>query len=692
MNRRTFVLLSGAASGSLLVPLRPSTGWTFEETPGRLSFEFDNRHRWSLWYRGDGPAVPLLPFTPAGVHLSDRILTLGDLDDVSLQAGNPVQGESTVIRGRGAGIFVEATFLMEPSAAAPRVRISIRIYPDTSLPVVGGVSWASFPVDHALPGAGDLLAQVDERTPDLVQPRSEIRSNGSLALTRRTSNGVRALGLIQDPAGAGVFRASTNGDQLSLDSLWAPARPVSTAGDAQTVTICYHPHGDGVAALTAACAPPAGDRDFLETLEPPAGLWLSGSQGRGDDLVDILGRAANLFDPRFARYVAYGLGDGSPRGHRWCTDQIHAAGLLAAGSWAPFTGADPSIDQLREGARVAVQDWGYDALILHGLDAVLPDLESLRTGLAAIHEGAGSATIWSASVVPQTGTLDVVRVGSDPAPGWKAVTDMANHAGLRSYYHRAWWLNDPGAITLGYPLSLVETRTQLSLAAVTGAATTFTADVLDIPDAQVDLVRRAVPPAPVAGRPVDALNGSSVWVARSGEWSTVMVANWTDQKVDRAVRLADLGLAPGAYTGYDVWNDSPLPATDPLHVTLDAHDCLVLGLRSRTDHPLVIGTTRHVAQGCVDLQDEHWDGRAQTLSGRAVKLDGRPYGVTIAARGWTADALTVNRPGTVRVLDSEYLVLEWPGGERGDFSWNVSFKRAARQSRPSRRGGRPGAR
>ena len=692
MNRRTFVLLSGAASGSLLVPLRPSTGWTFEETPGRLSFEFDNRHRWSLWYHGDGPAVPLLPFTPAGVHFSDRILTLGDLDDVSLQAGNPVRGESTVIRGRGAGIFVEATFLVEPSATAPRARISIRMYPDTSLPAVGGVAWASFPLDHMVPGAGDLLIQVDERTPSVAPSHSEIRSTGSLALTRRTLNGVRALGLIQDPTGAGVFQASTNGDQLMLDSLWATARPVSTAGDAETVTICYHPHGDGVAALTAACAPTAGDRDLLATLDPPAGLWLSGSQGRGDDLIDILGRAANLFDPRFARYVAYGPGDGSPRGHRWCTDQIHAAGLLAAGSWAPFTSADPSVDQLREGARVAVKDWGYDALILHGLDAVLPNLEGLRAGLAAIHDGAGSATIWSASVVPQTGTLDVVRVGSDPAPGWKAVTDMANNAGLRSYYHRAWWLNDPGAITLGYPLSLVETRTHLSLAAVTGAATTFTTDVLDIPDAQVDLVRRAVPPAAVAGRPVDALNGSSVWVARSGEWSTVMLANWTDQKVDRTVRFADLGLPPAAHTGYDVWNDSPLPATDPLHVTLDAHDCLVLGLRPRADHPLVIGTTRHVAQGCVDLQDEHWDGKAQTLSGRAVKLDGRPYGITIAARGWTADALTGDRPGTVRALDSEYLVLEWPGGERGDFSWNVSFKRATRQSRPSRRGGRPGAR
>src|SRR5215469_14569166 len=89
MNRRTFVLLSGAVSGSLRVPLRASArgAETPEAATGRLYFEFDNRHRWSLWYRGEGPAVPVLPFTSAGVHLGEttgRILTLEDPDDVSL--------------------------------------------------------------------------------------------------------------------------------------------------------------------------------------------------------------------------------------------------------------------------------------------------------------------------------------------------------------------------------------------------------------------------------------------------------------------------------------------------------------------------------------------------------------------------------------------------------------------------------
>jgi len=714
MNRRTFVLLSGAASGSLLVPLRESAGWMVpagRDDPdagvGRLSFQFDDRHRWSLWYRGEGPAVPVLPFTSAGVHTGDRILTLGELDDVSLQAGTPPRGESTIIRGRGAGLFVEATFLTEPPAPAPRARITLRIYPDTGLPVLGGVAWAALAVDRALPGAGVLLALVDERIPAVtpVGPHAEIRSTGSLALTRWTSpspGAVRAVGLIQDPNGAGVFQASTNGDTMSLDNLWTPGRPVSTGGDSESVTICYQPRGDGVAALAVASTPTEGDRDLLASLDPPAGLWLAGPQGRGEDLFDLLPRTTELFDPRFARFVAYGPGDGSPRGHRWCTDQIHAAGLLAAGSISPFQADDGStidvtdpaaLGMVRERARVAVQDWGYDALILDGLDQVLPRLDSLRAGLAAIREGAGSALIWSASRVPQTGTVNVVRVGGSSGPGWDSFRENAISAGLRSYYHRARWLNDPGPLTLGYPLTLVEARAELSLAAILGAATTFSADVLDIPEAQVDLVRRVVPVAPVAGRPVGAIRPQTgdpgrapvplAWVAAAPGWHTVLAINWDAQPGRSKMRLAELGLAPGSYVGYDVWNDVPLPVTDPLDVALEAHDCVVVALRPRTDHPQVIGTTRHVVQGCIDLEDEHWDGKALTLSGRAVKLDARPYRVTIAARGFLPDALTGDRPGTVRSLDSENLVLEWPGGERGDFTWQVTFKRAP-ASRPRR--------
>jgi hypothetical protein len=708
MDRRTFVLLSGAASGSLLVPLRESVGDASGRL-GRLGFEFDDRHRWSLWYREEGTPVPLVPFTSAGVHLGDRLLTLGDLNDVTVQAGNPTSGESTVIRGRGDGLFIEATFLIEPPAPAPRASITMRIYPDTDLPAVSGVSWASLPVDRAVSGPGELTALVDESIPGLVlvgASTPDIRSTGVLALTRRTGGMARALGLVGEPGGAGILSAVITDGVLRLDTFWTPARPVSTAGDAQSVTFCYQPRGDGLDALAVACRPAQTDRDFLTALVPPAGLWLSGSQGRGDDLSDLLGRAAPLLDPRFAPMVAYGPGDGGPRGHRWCTDQIHAAGLLAAVSLAPFAAADGTVldpadpetkNGLRERARGAVQDWGYDALILHDVESIfqlaqhqgnVTHLEALRAGLGAVRDGAGSATIWSAAVVPQTGTWRVVRVGDAPKAGFSSVMDMNSRAGLRSFYHRSWWLNDPGPMTLGYPLSLVEARTQLSLAALTGGATTFTVDVLDVPDAQVDLVRRVVPPAPVAGHPFDAPDGpggASLWGARAGDWLTVLAINWDDNRsAERVIRLADLGLSPGACVAYDVWNDAPLPATDPLRVTLDSHDSRVFGLRPRTDHPQVIGTTRHVIQGTVDLLDEHWDAKARVLSGRAVNLDGRPYGVTIAASGWAPVTLEGERPGAIRVIDSEYLVLEWPQGERGDFGWQLSLKPVprARRARP----------
>jgi hypothetical protein len=56
----------------------------------------------------------------------------------------------------------------------------------------------------------------------------------------------------------------------------------------------------------------------------------------------------------------------------------------------------------------------------------------------------------------------------------------------------------------------------------------------------------------------------------------------------------------------------------------------VLSLRRPRIGPFVLATTRHIVQGAVDLADERWDARARTLRGRSVRLDGRPYAVTLA--------------------------------------------------------------
>src|SRR2546427_7537685 len=84
MDRRTFVLLTGAASGALIClpdrlsarpPGRGALG------VGRLRFELDERHRWSLWYSGDARPVPLIRDAELGAWIGDAVFTLADLQD-----------------------------------------------------------------------------------------------------------------------------------------------------------------------------------------------------------------------------------------------------------------------------------------------------------------------------------------------------------------------------------------------------------------------------------------------------------------------------------------------------------------------------------------------------------------------------------------------------------------------------------
>ncbi|HEY6807343.1 MAG TPA: hypothetical protein VI160_01045, partial [Gemmatimonadales bacterium] len=108
MDRRTFVLLTGVASGSSLLLRRRSavdSGLGPSGDGGRLHFEFDDQHRWSLWYRGDGPAVPLVDRSTLAVVLADRTVALGELEDIATGDRRTAAGDATVVRGRTGGLF-----------------------------------------------------------------------------------------------------------------------------------------------------------------------------------------------------------------------------------------------------------------------------------------------------------------------------------------------------------------------------------------------------------------------------------------------------------------------------------------------------------------------------------------------------------------------------------------------------------
>lgn len=166
------------------------------------------------------------------------------------------------------------------------------------------------------------------------------------------------------------------------------------------------------------------------------------------------------------------------------------------------------------------------------------------------------------------------------------------------------------------------------------------------------------------------------WVAAGApEWRTVAFVNWEDEPRRMALSLDDLGMAAAHCACYEVWEDAPLsPITDVLVARVAPHATRVFALRPRADHPQVIGTTRHVVQGVVDLVMETWDPATRTLHGRSANLDGRPYAVTVAVPpGLQATSCEARPACTLRESIPGHVALAWPAGPVRDIEWALRF-------------------
>src|SRR2546423_5176874 len=122
MDRRTFVLLTGGVPRGLIVPPSPAPPRPPPSGAGgigRLRFERDEHRRWSLWYYGDAAPVPLIRDAEVVTWLADRALGLTDLEDSTVGSRRPPGGDAIVVRGRAAGVWVEAEFLTAGAARGP---------------------------------------------------------------------------------------------------------------------------------------------------------------------------------------------------------------------------------------------------------------------------------------------------------------------------------------------------------------------------------------------------------------------------------------------------------------------------------------------------------------------------------------------------------------------------------------------
>src|SRR5437879_3061651 len=214
----------------------------------------------------------------------------------------------------------------------------------------------------------------------------------------------------------------------------------------------------------------------------------------------------------------------------------------------------------------------------------------------------------------------------------------------------------------------------------------------------------ACPPTPSTGAATTCWRCGSTTVAAAGasgacdasgrpaagcvlpRWWTVVLVNWDDEAEDVATGLADLGIGGSKFAAYDVWQNTPLPdLDDKLTARLEPHSVLVAALRPAAPRPQLIGTTRHVVQGVVDVAEESWDQGSRTLRARSTNLDARPYAVTIAVpRGLRPSACKADLPCTMKTLPSGHVRVEWRENPEGrDIRWEIAFRRPPARERLS---------
>jgi len=157
MDRRTFVLLTGGVSSGLIRP--PSTALHRSRPVGVAGTGGSGSSSTtitagSLWYYGEGSPVPLVRGAELVTWVGDQPLTLAELEDSTVGNRRPPGGDAVVVRGRAAGVWVEAELLTAGGASTPQASVTVTLFPDRYLPTVRGVRFLQLPHAEVLVGDG----------------------------------------------------------------------------------------------------------------------------------------------------------------------------------------------------------------------------------------------------------------------------------------------------------------------------------------------------------------------------------------------------------------------------------------------------------------------------------------------------------------------------------------------------------
>jgi hypothetical protein len=203
---------------------------------------------------------------------------------------------------------------------------------------------------------------------------------------------------------------------------------------------------------------------------------------------------------------------------------------------------------------------------------------------------------------------------------------------------------------MGFGTTLAEAHTVVSYVALTGVAYPVASVMPELPEERVQLLQKTLPTMPIL--PVDLFSrGTNMqWDifkhtttddyihnypeildvkvnAQSGVYDVVGLTNWRSWKTTRELSFAEkLGLDRSAsFVAFDFWAQKILGVyKDRMDVEIEPHDTRVLFIHPLSNHPQLVGISRHIS-GAYSIESLEWDRAPNTLRGSSQTVAGDPY-------------------------------------------------------------------
>ncbi|MGI6239114.1 MAG: alpha-galactosidase [Christensenellales bacterium] len=281
--------------------------------------------------------------------------------------------------------------------------------------------------------------------------------------------------------------------------------------------------------------------------------------------------------------------------------------------------------------------------------------------------------------------FDAARIGGDIFRWEEFISQCVDK--VYKYYalHTVVCNNDPDNVVLREKFNTYDQAvTRAAFVSLAGLPFTLGDNLPDLPAERVEVLKRSIPPVPAHPMDVRASvsDGRTVILNLAVE-KPDMRANIVDvinlTAADARVRVdlrADVGVEGGAHYVYDYWNRAFLGAyTDGLELALRAHASRVLAVHRVQDVPQLISTSRHIAQGAMDLEAVSYDAAAQTLVGKSQVVGGEPYEVVVCAPEDLRVFGEGNRTSTNEIehLGGPAWRLTFYPENTGAFDWTIAF-------------------